>query len=115
MRTASDGTIIHRPDERFVSLKTYKGFGCVHFEEKPQGPFSIRETMDAAFHPIYEILFNSKCGYTRFVHKYEALLLCDWLNDLWMQREVSRWCGNCGTYVHCAKQGRVCDEWGMRR
>jgi len=105
-------------------LTTEDDFGCVYFEEKQKGPFTVRKGNDRHFN----VMFDGNFG-PSYATKGDAQAACDWLNDLWAKREkeadapIGRhnclnyrkgstpdgFCNLRGMYVH---KNDGCTNWG---
>lgn len=69
--------------DRLGDLRTFGSFSCGRYEDKPKGPFVIR---DSKFTKCTRVTFESE-GFTVRVERDEAERLVEWLNELWAERK----------------------------
>ncbi len=71
-----------------VDIVTCADFGCVHFEEKDQRPFSIvKSDGGMCGFDYWHLAFGKEKGPTIFRCEASAVMWQDWLNELWAQME----------------------------
>lgn len=77
-----------------MPILTHRYFGCVHFEEKKNEPFSI-EKHESKTYDSWHIAFCDQIGPTLFPIQKVAKRWCNWLNELWAEKEKEPLDKNC--------------------
>lgn len=106
--------------ERTREAETHMFFGCVHFEEKEQGPFSIVKNDAQTYHFWRMVYGGQEEGPTFFHQKSVAEMWRNWLNEKWTQKEEKpqRSCSDCKhddeDLLFCGKHAFVCGRWAQK-